>query len=459
MRSDLADIEHRPGFEGFLLSLLPGGLRSRLLGSGAFARFLRLASWSMMAFLLEKGAQTLVIVMLAKILGATEYGRLSLAQGMVNTAQLFVVLGAGTVLARYIPAMLEESFQRAVEIVNLCAGVILGTMTIFVLIAVVASPAIAVSLLGLPAHSTTPYWIIAWVLVTAANGLLLTILLAFEEGRALGAVSLAAALVTVVTVPIVSIQWGFQGAIIGLTATGAFKAMLLLRFYARLLASRGVKLLVPARRSDAPLLLSFGLPVFLSSALWAPTMWAAQIILKQYSPNGLASVGVFGFSNNILGLVVLISSITNRAAFPILSSLKARGDFREVRKFVFSISLVQIAAATAIGAPIAIFSPQIMAAMGPEFAVGGPALLAMVFAGIFLSGQQPLINLLLVNDRAGTNLLAMGLWSASLLSLSFLFVDRGAVGVAYGVLAAAIIKGAFVGFTVMPLGKRDGGRA
>lgn len=410
----------------------------------------------MIAFMLEKGAQTLVVILLAKILGATEYGRLSLAQGMVNTAQLFVVLGAGTVLARYIPAMLEESFQRAVEIVNLCALVIFGTMAVFILIAVVGSPAIAVSLLGLPAHSLTPYWIIAWVLVTAVNGLLLTVLLAFEEGRALGAVSFGAALAMVIVVPLASVRWGFHGAVIALTVAGLFKAVLLLRFYGRLLKSRGVSLWVPVRRSDAPLLLSFGLPVFLSSALWAPTMWAAQIILKQYSPQGLASVGVFGFANNILGLVVLISSITNRAAFPILSSLKARGDNSEIRKFVLSISLVQIAAAVGIGAPIAIFSPQIMAAMGPEFASGGPALLAMVFAGIFLSGQQPLINLLLVNDRARTNLFAMALWSLSLLSLSLVLVDMGAVGVAYGVLAAAIIKGIFVGWVVMPSGKRDG---
>ena len=419
-------------------------MRAWLLGSDSFGRFLRLASWSMIAFALEKGTQTAVMTLLAKVLGAADYGRLTLAQGMVNTAQIFVVLGAGTILARYIPAMLEESFQRAVEIVNLCALLIFGTASLFVFVAMAGHSTIAIGVLGLPPSSPIIYWIIAWVLCTAINGLLLTIMLSFEEGRVVGIVSLAFALALIIAVPLMTLTWGFHGSVIALAATSGLKALLLMRFYRRLLASRGVSILSPARRTDLPLLVSFGLPVFLSSALWAPTMWLAQIILKQYSPLGLASVGVFGFANNIFGLVILLSSITNRAAFPILSSLKARGDDRELRKFVVSMLSVQIVAAVAMGVPIAIFAPRLMAMMGPEFSGEAAVLVVMIVAGIFVSGQQPLINLLLVNDMALTNLAAMAIWSLSLLSIAATLVGMGALGIAYSVLAAAVIKGIFV---------------
>ncbi|MBM0171288.1 oligosaccharide flippase family protein [Altererythrobacter sp. C41] len=409
----------------------------------------------MVAFALEKGALAVAILILAKILGAPDYGRLTLAQGMVNTAQIFIILGAGTILARYIPAMLEESFQRAVEVVNLCALMILATASAFIFAGIAGSATITTGVLGLPAQSSVIYWILVWVVLAAVHGLLFTIMLSLEEGRVLGIVSLASALALVVVVPLAAARWGFHGAVVALAATNGLKALLLLRFYVRLLALRGVNFWIPARRSDLPLLLSFGVPVFLSSALWAPTMWLAQIILKHSSPTGLASVGVFGFCNNILGLVILMSSITNRAAFPILSSLKARGDRGETRKFIISILAIQVAAAIAVGTPLAFFAPQIMAAMGPDFVGGAAVLLVMVAAGLCISGQQPLINLLLVNDKASVNLIGMAIWSASLLSIAFVFVNMGALGIAIGVLAAAIIKGLYVSSAIL-LGHRRG---
>lgn len=76
---------------------------------------------------------------------------------MVNTAQIFVVLGAGTIWAQHIPAILEESFRRAVEIVNLCALLILGTASLFILAVIAGHSVIAVDVLGLPAASPIAY--------------------------------------------------------------------------------------------------------------------------------------------------------------------------------------------------------------------------------------------------------------------------------------------------------------
>lgn len=140
---------------------------------------------------------------------------------------------------------------------------------------------------------------------------------------------------------------------------------------------------------------------------------------EQLSPLGPASVRVFGFSNNIFGLGILLSSITNRAAFPI-------------------------------------FAPQIIVAMGTEFAEKAVVLIGMTAAGICMSGQQPLINLPLVNDMVFTNLAGMVVWSASFLSIALVPVGMGALGRAYGVLAAAVAKGVFVTCAVMLTQRRNG---
>ena len=431
------------------LGLLPRSARARFGDANYLGRFVKLASWSMIAFALEKGAQTITILFLARVLGAMEYGRLTLAQGMVNSAQLFVVLGAGTILARYIPAMLDVSVKRAIEIVNLCFVLIFGTASLLLVIGITESSAIAVSILDLPAGSSLPYWVMAWIILTALNGLLLTIMLSFEKGHVTGIVSLAVAISTIAIVPLSAAKWGLHGAIITFTLTSLLRTILFVEFYFKLLRSHSVSAWIAPSRGDLPLLFSFGLPVFLSSAIWAPTMWLAQLILKEYSPDGLISVGLFGFCNNILGLVILISSITNRAALPIMSSLKTQGNRGAERRFIIPVITIQIAASLLIAAPVVIFSSTVLSIMGGEFVGGEAVLIVMAAAGIVISGQQPLINMLLVNDMALTNLMGMAIWAVILLGLTTIFVHMGALGVAYAVLASAIVKGIFVMVTTI----------
>jgi len=257
-------------------------------------------------------------------------------------------------------------------------------------------------------------------------------------------VSLAVAISTIAIVPLSAAKWGLHGAIITFTLTSLLRTILFVEFYFKLLRSHSVSAWIAPSRGDLPLLFSFGLPVFLSSAIWAPTMWLAQLILKEYSPDGLISVGLFGFCNNILGLVILISSITNRAALPIMSSLKTQGNRGAERQFIIPVIIIQIAASLLIAAPVVIFSSTVLSIMGGEFVGGESVLIVMAAAGIVISGQQPLINMLLVNDMALTNLMGMSIWAVILLGLTTIFVHMGALGVAYAVLASAIVKGIFV---------------
>lgn len=422
------------------LSLLPLSARNAIRHSEILRRFMKLAGWTMVAFALDKTAQLVVVFVLARILGAEEYGRLTLAQGLVNTSQIFVVLGVGTMLARYIPAMREEGMTRAVEIINLCAMVVLATAAFFTVAGLIGAPLIATSMLDLPATSTLPYWMMAWVLLTVVNSFLLTIMLSFEKGKAMGLVSLVGAMVSITVAPILALRLELAGAVTALVAVEAAKAALLTLLYARLVKSEGAQFLVPPRRGDIPLLWRFGLPVFLISALWAPTIWLAQLIVKTQAPNGLAAVGVFGFTNSILGAVIVISSLTNRAALPILSSLRGQGQFAEMKRMSRLMALGQIAVAAAIGLPLAIAAPFIMAMAGETFAQAWPVLLIMTATGILIAGQTALGNYLLMIDRPRFLLMTMVVWALIMIGGVLLYPEQGAYALSGGLLAATIIR-------------------
>lgn len=414
--------------------------QSALSRSDTLRRFVSLASWTLISFALEKTAMIVVVFVLARVLGAEDYGRLTLAQGLVNSLQIFVILGMGSVLGRYIPAMLEEGFQRAAEIVSLCALVVLGSSTVFTIAALAAGHSVATSILTLPAGSTLPYWLLAWIVLSVATNVLLTVMLSFEKGRDLGLVSLMAAGLSVTVVPALAVNWGLHGAVTGLALIEAAKLVATATLYWKFLNNAGVRVLTPPNRSDLPLLVSFGLPVFLASALWAPTIWLAQFIIKTLAPDGLVAVGAFGLTNTILGAVILVSSLTNRAALPILSSLQARGAFVELRRTSWFMTLAQVGAASAIALPLAIAAPFVMSMAGPDFAARWPVLLIMIATGIVIAGQTSLGNYLLVQDRTYFLLMTILPWAGVLIGAAVLYASHGAYALAWGLLIASIIR-------------------
>lgn len=381
-----------------------------------------------------------IVFLLARILGAQDYGRLTLAQGLVNSLQIFVVLGAGSVLARYIPKMREEGMHRAVEIINLCGMVVLGAILIFVLLALGGAHTLMSDALAVPADSPIPGWMVAWVVLTAINSLLLTIMLSLEKGRTLGLISLLGAGLSIALVPLAASQAGVQGAIGALVIVEIAKVVALSLVYARFVGDAGVSLLISPRRSDLPVLMSFGLPMFLQSALWGPTIWLAQVIVKNQASDGLTAVGIFGFTNNILGAIILVSGLTNRAALPILSSLEAKGSFAELRRASFMMTVGQAGAAIVIASCVAFGSHIIMAHAGAGFQNGWPVLIIMAVTGIVMAAQTSLGNYLLIMGRQYFVLITIIPSSMILLGSASIFSFYGSYALAGGLLAASALR-------------------
>jgi O-antigen/teichoic acid export membrane protein/glycosyltransferase involved in cell wall biosynthesis len=413
--------------------------------SGGLRRLLSLVRWTVVSFALEKGATVVIVFLVARTLGAEDYGRLSLAQGLVNTMQIFVVLGAGAVLGRYIPSLRQQSFARAVEVINLCAVLVLGSASLFLFLASTIGRQGVVQVLHVQPASPVVGWVIVWVLVVAAVNLLMTVMLSFERGREMGLVSLVGAVVAISAVPALAAVYGLAGAILGLMVVETLKLAMLVWFYRRLLAAHGTPMLTRPRRSDLRLLLGFGVPVFLTSALWAPTMWLSQLIVGLRSPGGLTDVGVFGFTNTMLGAVILISSLTNQAALPILASLRGEGKLGELRRVSSIISLAQVGVALCIAGPLAVLAPWIMSLVGPVYLEHWPVLLVMIGTGVVLSAQTALGNYLLVTDRQVYLLGTMVGWSVIVIGLTLSFVAWGAYALACALLLGAVLRTSAIG--------------
>ncbi len=408
--------------------------------SDAARRILRMTGWTMVAFAVEKAASIAIVLFLAELLGARDYGRFVLAQGLVSSLQILVVLGAGPVFTKYIPVLRKESFRRAVELISLCLTLAFGVAVVLTLIALTAGRAAMADALVVPRDSALPIWLIGWVVISAGSNMVTTLLLAFERGRALGLAAAFGSALTVLVVPAFAHLAGLQGAIIALVGVEALKLLCLVGLFVAFAHRQGGPVLARPRFGDLSLMMRFGLPVFLSGAVWGPAMWLAQLIVSTRSPDGLSQVGVFGLSNTVMGLVILVSSLSNRAAVPVLSSLEADGRRFELWRVSRTMSLTQIGVSSLVAVPLAVATPWIVVAFGPEFASHWPILLIMVGTGVLLSGQTALGNYFLVTGRQGFILLSLLPWAAILLSASWIFSAYGAYAIALGLLVASLIR-------------------
>ncbi|WP_136161135.1 oligosaccharide flippase family protein [Sphingomonas flavalba] len=422
---------------------------TQLVSPDTLKRFLSLSSWTMVSFALSKGAMMIVVIYLARVLGAEDYGRLTLTQGLVNVLGLFVILGAGPFVSKHVPQMLQESPQRAVQIVNL-SGAVIATTSLLLCIAVpFAKGTVAVNVLSLPTGSPIPSLVLGWVILMAFNELMLIALLSLEKGKALGTVALVVAGLSLSVVPWSGMRWGLQGAVAGFIVVESIRFVVAGLVYFRVVKGLGANPFVWPHRSDLPLLLTFGLPVFLTSAMYSPTIWGAQLVVKAFAPDGLVAVGVYGLMSNILGALLLVSSLTNQAAMPVFSSLFAAGNGDELKRASRLLCWAQMAVAAAISIPIALCAPFILSYAGPAFAAAWPAFLLMLGVGVITAGQTSLGNYLLATNRPYFILGTTLPWSLIVLSAAFLFSSHGVYALAGGMLVGAIARvGLFIwGFT------------
>lgn len=418
----------------------------RLLGgSDILRRLASLSGWTLASFAVEKGASILLVLILARSLGAADFGRLVLAQGLVNTLQIVVVLGAGAVLARYVPAFRRDGLRRVVEVVSLCGALVLFAALVFVATAQLAGRPLMLQALSLDQAPHVATWVIGWVVLSALGNILQTVLLSLEQGRALGVAASVVATVSLGVAPAAANAFGLSGAVAALAFAEVCKIGVLVVFYGRLTAAAGVPMAVSPRWTDIRLLGGFGVPVFLTSALWAPTMWLGQLIISQRAPDGLIAVGVFGFANSALGAVILLSTLTNRAAMPIYASLHADGRHGDLRRLSGRMALIQLAVSAAIAVPICLGAPWIMALAGPAFGAQWPVLVLMILTGVVIAGQTALGNYLLVTERQVFLLGTMVIWAVLVLAGALAFATAGAYALSGALLVAALVRTAVIG--------------
>lgn len=423
-------------FSRITTSFLSAGLPKAVI-----KRIATLAGWSMIAIATEKLASTTAMMLTARTLGAAEFGRFSLTYGLINSAQVFILLGSGPLLSRYIPNAWSAGPSRASSFVNMVLALVASACAVTIAVGAAGGYSLVGQTLGVSQDSNLPQALSVWLIATALSGVMQSTLIALEKGKQLASTALGYGVSTCVIVPLAAAQGGMIAAALSLIVLEMSRATVLLAIYGAAIISRGGKIRSRIRSEDMADLIRFAPPVFLMSALWYPTIWFSQmLVVKHGTTNAMETIGTFSIANTALGAIMVVSTLVNRAALPILSSLREDAPDVDIKKASWSLAIAQGAATLLVGLPIAAMAPWIMSWMGPSYFSGWPVIIIMVANAVVLSTQTALANYLLVAEKPYIALSTMLPWALFILMGAYLFPQHGAYTIAVGMLVANLVR-------------------
>lgn len=419
-------------------------LRSRveaLLGEtgGIRARLARGIAWTTAGTLIGYGLTLTANVILARVLGRTEYGEFGVVWQVVMTFSVFAAPTFGVMTTRYVAELRRVDPERLGRIIGLSMAVgatlsfavaVVTAVFAYPLAVLLENPDLAVALqVGSLALALTTleavqrgalagfeaFKTLAWLnLVKGAVGLPLFWLLAERHG-------------------VVGAVWALAIGIAISLVVGRINVVRLCRLHQIQPTWRGCW-------SERGALTSFSLPALLSAAVTMFAMLGGTTVLVRSNPqgpgSGFAEQGLFHAAHNWKVVVQFLTSVVNQAFLPVLSNLQGEGRWGEFRKSL-RINLVLAGGLTGVaGLTVASLSHLLIGLFGAEYAAGAPVLATLMLSVVLASVTSAVGVGLWSRGHLWQSLWLNAAWSAVFVVFASWLAPMGALGLAQAYLIA-----------------------
>ena len=380
--------------------------------------------FALAATALDKGGAMVMLLLIARLLGAEDFGRYAALMAWLALFQVAAEFGQEPVLVRLLAQ------ERPAE----AAALVQGALAMRIALATAVGLLLAsIGGLVLPTIGRAP-------LVLAAAGLIA------GSGLALRALFRTAHRLEWLCVTAIANLGAFAGVLIatralGLGVAGAVGAWAAGQLAASLAAGRLAAALVAPRPRwcgrAAALLARSGWALALNGFLLTVTLRVGQLIVLR--SEGPAAVGYLAAGSRLAEAFALIPESLMLVLLPVLSATDR--DARETQRMI-SAQAVRYLALLALAAIIAvsITAPTLLRVLfGPAYVAGTPALRILAWLALLAASGSVFTNLLIARRLERLLLALNASGSALTLGLSLLLVPRmGFVGAAAATLLASV---------------------
>lgn len=365
----------------------------------------------------------------ARLLGPVEFGELSMLRSSATTVGLFAGLGLGATANRHVAAWRFSNPEKAAQVIGTTTTIAwFSAAVVAVLLCLFAESAAVV----LKAPSLVLEIRLAAVLVffSTLSGAYSGILGGLERFKEQAKITMVTAVASVPAVLLGVAAAGVAGGVAGLVALAALSSVLSARTVRIASTRAGMEPRCSWNPEQKRLLRTFALPALLNGLLVTPVLWAGNVILVG-RPDGYAELGVFAAANHWRQAVIAVPAILGTVALPILSSFYGSGDRADYRRVLGASFILTAASAIGVGLPLALMSPRILSAYGPEFRSGWPVMTWLLASAVFLSLANIAGQLIASAGKMWSGLALNTIWALLFLASAFFWTRAyGAVGLA-----------------------------
>jgi O-antigen/teichoic acid export membrane protein len=349
--------------------MLPHGLRDLVSGS----------SWLILAAGLSQGSMLLANLIVANLLGVAGFGRYALIQTTIMMVAALAQLGFAVVIAQQVASLRERDPKLAGEVAAFCF-LVTALLSLFFVAGLLAGRGLLAEALfrdrGLQsglvlAAVALPFAAFAAVQQGLFNGL--------ERFRDQALVSVLL-LAPVIALPAFgAVRGGFEGALIGLAAAYALRAIVAHLMIARIFRTLAIGWSLRNLRAKARLLGLYALPATLAGLATLLAVWGGQTLLVR-SAGGSVTVGLFAAAYLVKSMVMFVPTQMMGALLPALSRRHAGDDAAGGHGLLLFNAAGSAGLTILLAGGGILLAPWIMSLFGTGFEGGGATLRILLLA-------------------------------------------------------------------------------
>lgn len=394
------------------------------------SRMAKGAFWSLVGSVISSGLMLLASIIVARILGKTQFGELGMIRSTVNMFVVFAGFGLGLTATKYVAEFRDKDKVKSGKIIGLStifAGVSGAIIAIFILL---FSPYLASETINAP-HLVNELRLGAFMLFfSALNGAQTGILAGFEAFKAITKVNMISGLLAFPVQIIFTWFWGLTGSVIGYGTNFIFRWFLNYIEVRKESQKFNINIDFFNSWSEWRVLYKYSLPALLSGLLVNPVVWAGNAILVN-QPNGYEEMAIYDAANQWRGAILFVPVALSQIILPMLSNTSNTPlKFIQIIKINLTINLIISLFLSII---ISIIATPILKSYGEGFEDGKFVLIILAISTILISLNNVIGKIIASKNKLWYGLLLNLFWAIVLLGFTYFFIKNG-----YGAKGMAI---------------------
>ena len=410
------------------------------------------AFWSLSGAVVSRVLALGASILVARMLGKEEFGKLGIIQSTVGMFQVFAGFGLGLTATKYVAEFRDSDPLKTGRIIGLSAMVSAGTGVLMLLLLILFAPWLSTHTLAAPSLVGPLRLSALMLLLGALNGAQTGALAGFEEFKTIARVNVLAGLANFPLMVAGVYFAGLQGAIAALVASMGVNWILNHLALRSALRHARVPVSFSGNSAELKVLWRFSTPAVLAGVMVGPITWICNAMLVN-QPNGYAEMGVFNAANQWRGAILFLPGVVEAIILPVLSNLRGVGDRLRYRKVLLYNIWFNGALTLAVAAVISVLAPFIMATYGKGFRSSYRVLILLSFSAVLTATIGVIGQAIASEDRMWWGMFLNMLWGCAMICASWLLVGYGAAGLALAVLISYLFHlltvGAYTYFSVL----------